>query len=86
MGTWKIVNKPLNVILIANKWVFVKKTDLMGEIIKHKARLVIKGCLQHPKFNFNGTCLPVVQIETVRILLAMIPTPGIPFEVLQIWS
>ena len=30
MGTCKIVDKPPNAILIVNKWVFVKKADLMG--------------------------------------------------------
>ena len=74
IGTWEIVDKPLDVIPITSKWVFVKKTDLMGEIVKHKSKLVIKGCSQHPRFDFNETYLPVVQIETVRILLAMVPS------------
>ena len=74
MGTWEIVDKPPDAVPIANKWVFMKKTDLMGEIIKHKARLVIKGCLQRPRFDFNETNLPVVRIETVWILLAMVPS------------
>ena len=74
MGTWEIVDKPSDAIPIANKWVFVKKTDLMGEIVKHKARLVIKGCLQHPRFDFNKTYSPIVRIKTIQILLAMVPS------------
>jgi hypothetical protein len=30
MDTWKLVNKLLNVIPIANKWVFAKKRDKAG--------------------------------------------------------
>jgi hypothetical protein len=44
MGTWRLVEKPPNVIPIANKWTFHKKRDKAGEIVKHKARLVAKGC------------------------------------------
>ena len=61
----QIVNKPSDAIPpdtippdaipITNKWVSMKKTDLMEEIVKHKARLVIKGCSQHPGFDFNET-------------------------------
>jgi len=46
MGTWQLVEKLPNVIPIANKWVFTKKQDKMGHIIKYKARLVAKGCAQ----------------------------------------
>jgi len=46
MGTWKLVEKLPDVIPIANKWVFAKKRDKMGQIIKYKARLVVKGCAQ----------------------------------------
>jgi Reverse transcriptase (RNA-dependent DNA polymerase) len=43
MGTWEIVQKPLDAVLIANKWVFIKKQNKQGEVVRHKARLVIKG-------------------------------------------
>ena len=46
MGTWKLEKKPLDTIPIANKWLFVKKTNISGQIEKYKARLVIKGCVQ----------------------------------------
>ena len=59
-------------IPIANKWVFVRKTNKLGDIIENKARLVIKGCSQQPGFDFNETYATVVRIETVRLLLAMV--------------
>ena len=62
MDTREIVDKPMDMIPISNKWVFVKKTDIMEELIKHKARLVINGCWQQPGFDFNETYSHVVQI------------------------
>ena len=44
MGTWKLINKPHDAIPIANKFVFAKKQDKEGNIVKYKVRLVAKGC------------------------------------------
>jgi len=52
MGTWWLVEKPLDAIPIANKWMFIKKCNKAGEIIKFKARLVVKGCTQRPGYNY----------------------------------
>ena len=46
MGTWRLVKKPPNAIPLANKWTFIRKWNKAGEIVKHKARLVVKGCAQ----------------------------------------
>jgi len=43
MGTWRLIEKPPDVILISNKWVYVKKHNKEGQLIKYKARLVAKG-------------------------------------------
>ena len=73
MGTWELVPKPPGVVPIPNKWTFVKKTDIIGLIKQFKARLVAKGCSQRPGFDFNETYSPVVRLETVRLVLAMVP-------------
>ena len=48
MGTWELTEAPLNVTPIGNKWVLLWKYNKQGELIKYKARLVIKGCAQQP--------------------------------------
>jgi len=60
MGTWELVDKPQDAIPIGNKWLFVQKTNNIGQIIKYKARLVIKGCAQCPGYDYNETYSPVV--------------------------
>ena len=46
MGTWRLIDKPAGIIPIANKFVFAKKRDKEGQLLKYKARLVAKGCAQ----------------------------------------
>ena len=65
MGTWRLVDKPAGVIPIANKFVFTKKRDKEGRLLKYKARLVTKGCAQQPGFDYVETHSLVVHLETI---------------------
>ena len=55
MGTWKLVEKPPDAVPITNKWVFAKKRNKEGQIVKYKARLVAKGCSQRPGYDYVET-------------------------------
>jgi len=72
IGTWKLVDKPPGVVLIANKFIFAKKRDKEGNLLKYKAQLVAKGCTQRPGYNFLETHSPVVCLETIRAILAIV--------------
>ncbi len=74
MGTWKLINKPHDTIPISNKFVFTKKRDQNGNILKYKARLVAKGYAQRPGFDFVDTHSPVVRLEMIRAILAIAPS------------
>ena len=84
MGTWKLVDKPLDAIPIANKWTFVKKRNKAGEIVKYKARLVAKGCAQRPGYDYVETFSPVVRMETIRAILALIPIEKLKIQQMDI--
>jgi len=71
--TWKLVDCPSDAILIPNKWVFLKKYNKQGELTKHKARLVVKGCAQRPGFDYADTFSSVVRLETIRVILSIVP-------------
>jgi hypothetical protein len=45
-GTWQMVKKLPGAVMIVNRWVFAKKRDRSGKVVKYKARLVAKGCTQ----------------------------------------
>ena len=74
MGMWKLVEKPPRVVLIANKWVYAKKRDKDGNIVKYKAHLVAKGCAQRPGHDYLETHSPVVRMESIRAILAIATT------------
>ena len=79
-GTWEPVEKPIDAIPIANKWVFEKKRNKAGEITRYKARLVAKGCSQRPGYDYQETFSPVVRMETIRAILALVPIKGLKIQ------
>ena len=84
MGTWEMVQKPPYVVPIMNKWVFVKKWNKEGEVVKHKARLVVKGCMQHPGFDYTETFLPVVRMDMLCTILALVPIKGLKMQQMDV--
>jgi Reverse transcriptase (RNA-dependent DNA polymerase) len=71
MGTWTLIDLPLNMKLIGNKWVFTKKRNKMGQLTKYKFRLIVKGCTQHPRYDYDKTYSPVVCMETICTILVI---------------
>ncbi|XP_073811779.1 uncharacterized protein [Musca autumnalis] len=70
-NTWTLVNLPPGVKPIKCKWVIKRKRDERGNVIKHKARLVIKGCSQKQGIDFQETYSPVVRYASMRYLLSI---------------
>ena len=70
---WKLEELPADRETIGNKWVFLRKRDENGNIVRFKARLVAQGFSQKPGTDYsnNGTFAPVMRFETLRTLLAL---------------
>ena len=69
--TWELVELPPGRKAIENKWVYRIKKDKNGQEIKKKSRLVIKGFRQKEGIDYKETFAPVVQITSLRLLLAL---------------
>jgi len=69
--TWILVDPPASAVPINNKWVFTKKFNKNGDLLKYKGRLVVKGCAQRPGQDYTETFSPVVRLETLRAILAL---------------
>lgn len=67
-GTWIYVNKGQaeGRKLLTSRWVFKIKENQ-----KFKARLVVKGCQQRKGIDYAETFSPVVNMSSIRILLAL---------------
>ena len=72
-GTWELVPKPPGVVPISNKWTFVKKRNKEGIVTRYRARLVVKGFTQRPGYDYAETFSPVVRMDTLRAILALVP-------------
>ena len=83
-GTWKLVDKPKDAISIANKFVFDKKRNKAGKITKYKARLVEKGCSQRPGYDYQETFSPVVRMETLRMILSLLPSKKLKIQQMDV--
>ena len=84
MGTWKLVNPPPNAMPTTNKWVYIKKWDQLGKLIKCKVQLVAKGFAQCPGYDYVETFSPVVHMETVHAVLTVIVKNGYQIQQMDI--
>lgn len=69
--TWELADLPTSHRAITHKSVFKLKKNEVRAVIKHKARLVAHEFIQQERVNFNDAFTPIVQMEFVRVLLAL---------------
>ena len=71
-NTWdKLETPPSKCKPVGLKWIFKLKKSPKGEIIRHKARLVVKGYSQRKGIDYEEVFAPVVRFETIRALIAL---------------
>ncbi|GJY25004.1 retrovirus-related pol polyprotein from transposon TNT 1-94 [Tanacetum coccineum] len=60
-------------MIIALKWIYKVKLDEYGDVLKSKARLVVKGYRQEEGIDFEESFASVTRIEAIRIFIANAP-------------
>jgi len=70
-GTWELVEPVADRQAIGSRWVFAKKYDEHGNVVKHKARLVAQGFSQVPGIDYTENFAPVVRLDAVRTCIAL---------------
>jgi hypothetical protein len=56
---------------IGSRWVFAKKFDEIGNLIKYKARLVAKGYMEKLGIDYEDTFAPVAHYNSIRSVTAI---------------
>ena len=69
--TWQLVDPLSGCRPISMKWVYKVKQDESGAIVKHKARLIARGFVQHKGIDFEEVFAPVARWESIQLLLAL---------------
>ena len=69
--TWTVVKPQENIKPIGVRWVFRVKKDSKGRILRHKARLVVKGYAQREGIDFDEIFSPVARMESIETLIAI---------------
>ncbi|CAM8907644.1 unnamed protein product [Rhodiola kirilowii] len=67
---WRLVPRPENRKVIGTRWILRKKMNSEGEIVRNKARLVVKGYSQQEGIDYEETFVPVARLEAIRLLIA----------------
>lgn len=63
--TYELVKLPKGKKALKNKWDFKLKKNADGNIVKHKARLVVKGFQQKQGIDFDKIFLPVEKMMLI---------------------
>lgn len=82
-NTWTLCDLPPGKKPIPCKWVFKTKLDADGNIIKYKARLVIKGYEQKFGIDYTDVYAPVVRLTSLRYLLGLAAKHNLHIEQLD---
>ncbi|CAI7828958.1 unnamed protein product, partial [Closterium sp. NIES-53] len=72
MGTWELVERPLGVNIMKNRWVLMTKYHIDDTVERDKARLVVKGFTQVYGTDYDKTYAPVSSYVTLRIFLSIV--------------
>jgi hypothetical protein len=69
--TWTLVPRPGNRKVLGGKWVYKLKRGPNGEILRHKARWVVRGFEQEYGIDYNETFASVVKPMSYKALFAV---------------
>lgn len=69
-NTWELIPRPKHKNIIGTKWVFKKKLDEEGRVVRNKARLVCKWYTQVEVIDFDENFSHVARLDAIRMFLA----------------
>ncbi|XP_048323873.2 retrovirus-related Pol polyprotein from transposon TNT 1-94 [Ziziphus jujuba] len=82
--TYELVELPTGKKALKNKWVFKLKKDGSGRVVKHKARLVVKGFLQKKGIDFDEIFSPVVKMTSIRVIFGLVASLNLELEQMDV--
>ena len=71
-NTWTLCVLPPGANLISSRWVYKTKLNERGEVVRYKARFVVKGFSQQWGRDYWETFAPVARLDTIRVIFALV--------------
>ena len=71
MNTQTLVEPPKSANILKGRQVYALKRGLKGEILKHKARWVVKGYNQTLGIDFFDYFTPVIKLMSYKLLFSL---------------
>ena len=69
--------------LLTAKWVFKRKRDDSGAVVRYKARLVARGFRQRDGIDYDETFAPVIYYKSLRVLLGRAAVLGLELKLMD---
>jgi hypothetical protein len=71
-GTWELTSLPTRHRAICLKWVYKVKRNEVGEVVRHKAHLVVKGYVQRAGIDFDEVFTLIARLESVHMMVTLV--------------
>lgn len=82
--TWSLVDPPLNRNILKGRWVFKYKRGPLGEVVRYKARWVVKGYEQQQGIDYDETFASVVKPMSYKALFAIAASLDLEIEQMDV--
>ena len=81
---YELVNLPKDRKALKNKWVLKLIKDGNDNLLKYKARLVVKGFRQKQGIDFDEIFSPVVKLTSIQVVLGLVASMNLEIEQLDV--
>ncbi|KAM4061991.1 reverse transcriptase (RNA-dependent DNA polymerase) [Hirsutella rhossiliensis] len=82
--TWSLVARPADKKILSGKWVYKLKKGPNGEILRHKARWVVRGFEQTEGIDYNETFASVVKPMSYKAIFAIAAALDLELEQMDV--
>ena len=76
-STWKLVQLPETRKAISNRRIYKKKRNAEGDVVRYKARLVVRGFVQKEGIDYNKFFSPVTRLNRIRSIISITACEGL---------
>jgi hypothetical protein len=70
-GTWELVDLPPDRVVVNNMWIYMVKSDTVGDVSRSKARFVAKRVSQRAGLDYTETFSSIIRMAILRLFLAI---------------